>query len=344
MTRQKVLLVKPWEGSSFIEQDANILEKCFDLTTVVFGWHRLIFILRTVLSRRVDGVVLWFVFWWAFPIVLASRLCGVKTILIPSGIDVGRYPEIEYGELLSFRHRSLVRFVLNNAALVLPVSDFVRREVLKFSRPRRMKVIYNGIDTSKFKPLPSINKEKLVITVGAVNKMNKSYKRFDLFTECAKYLQDVEFVLIGSCLDDTIKSLRSESPSNVSFTGFVPTDDLIQYYRRAKVYAQFSHAEAFGCALAEAMACECVPVVVERGALPEIVGDTGVSAPYDDPGAMAENIRIALGSNKGSKARERVLRLFSLKRRERELVRTLNDMFSEWLNDLATKRANKEEI
>jgi len=29
-------------------------------------------------------------------------------------------------------------------------------------------------------------------------------------------------------------------------------------------------------ALAEAMCCECVPVVTKKGALPEVVGDTGL--------------------------------------------------------------------
>ena len=327
MSKKKVLLIKPWKKSSFIQQDANILRKRFDLTEVVFSWEKLIFILRTVLSGRVDCVIFWFVFWWAFPIVLASKLCRVKTILIPSGADVARYHEINYGELGSFRVRSWVTFVLNNADLVLPVSDFIKREVLKFSQPRRMKVIHNGIDTSIFKPLFGRLKEKMmVMTVGAINKMNMRYKRFDLFVECAKYLPDAEFVLIGAHLDDTIKILRSISPSNVSFTGYVSTDDLIRYYSRAKVYIQLSHAEAFGCALAEAMACECVPVVASRGALPEVVGEAGYYVPYDDPKTTSEVVKTALDSNKGPEARQRVLRLFSLEKREKELLSCLKEL------------------
>jgi glycosyltransferase involved in cell wall biosynthesis len=267
------------------------------------------------------------VFWWAFPVVLISRLTSVKIVLIPSGVDVANYPEIRYGALQRLMTRSLVRFALNNADLVLPVSSFIKQEVLKISKPRKMKIIYNGINVRKFKcTVSNEQKESMVLTVGSVNKMNLKYKRFDLFVDCARHLPEVKFIIAGAHLDDTISFLQHNSPSNLFFTGFLSEDDLIRYYGRAKVYAQLSHAEAFGCALVEAMSCECVPVVVKRGSLPEVAGDTGFLAPYDDPQATAKVLRSALSSDKGGKARKRVLKLFSLRRREMELIDALNEM------------------
>lgn len=324
MNKKRVLLVKPWRGSSFIEQDGRILEKRFVLYEAEFSFRRLFSILTDILSRRVDGVFVWFVFWWAFPIVLACRLSGVKVILVPSGVDVADYPEIEYGTLGDLKVRMLVKFALNEADLVLPVSDFTRKEVLKISSPRKIKVIYNGVDFQRFRPvLTNKSRENIVLTVGAINRMNLMYKRFDLFVECAKLLPEVKFVIIGKQIDDTRDVLRQRAPSNVSFIGFLPEEDLIRCYSRAKVYAQFSHAEAFGCALVEAMGCECVPVVVNRGALPEVVGDAGFYAPYNDPKAMAETIQRALNSPNGHDTRKRVVSLFSLERREMELTETL---------------------
>lgn len=329
MVRRKILFIKPWNASSFIEQDERILRKHFATSEVTFSIRKLPSILRIILSKRVDGVYLWFVFWWAALIVLASKLTRVKTILIPSGVDIANYPEIKYGNMRFLRHRIMARFALNHSDMVLPVSFFIKDEVLKYASPRNMKVIYNGINVEKFRSNLGPPKEDLVITVGAVNEMNMKYKGFDLFLESAKHMPSVKFALIGSHLNGTIQYLRSKASSNVMFLGFLPFEKLLEYYRRAKVYAQLSHAEAFGCALAEAMACECIPVVVKRGALPEVVGDTGLFAPYDDPKMTAKTIRMALDSKNGSKARERVLRLFSLSRREHELVRTLNKMFSE---------------
>ena len=72
--------------------------------------------------------------------------------------------------------------------------------------------------------------------------------------------------------------------------------------------------------MAEGMLCGCVPVVTDRGAIPEVVGDTGFYVPYGDPEATAEAIKEALNSNKGKQARERIKKMFPIERRERELI------------------------
>jgi glycosyltransferase involved in cell wall biosynthesis len=52
------------------------------------------------------------------------------------------------------------------------------------------------------------------------------------------------------------------------------------------------------------MACGCVPVVTDRGALPEVVENTGIVVPYGDVDATIKAIHIALSMD-GSSARER---------------------------------------
>jgi glycosyltransferase involved in cell wall biosynthesis len=113
----------------------------------------------------------------------------------------------------------------------------------------------------------------------------------------------------------------------VIFTGYVSDELLVALYRKAKVYCQLSAHESFGVALAEAMACGCVPVVTNRYALPEVVGDAGFYVPYGDPKAAAEAVRQALKSNKGTRARERIQKYFSLKAREQKLIKEITSLF-----------------
>ena len=328
MTRKRILFVTPWDGSSFIEQDLDILRKHFVVSKAIFNVRRLPSLLIAILSRKVDGVFLWFAFWWAAPIVLASKAAGVKTVMIAGGVDFANCPEIDFGHMRSLAERIMVKFVISHSNLVLPVSLFTKKEMLRYTRPKKMKVVYNGINLEKFRPSESASRENLVITVGAVNEMNMKVKRFDLFVESARYLPEVKFVLIGSHLNGSIKYLRSIAPPNVEFPGFVTLQELIKYYSRAKVYAQLSHHEGFGCALAEAMACECVPVVVNRAAMPEVVGNIGLYAPYNDPRGIAETIKEALGSDKGSMARERISKFFPLERRENKLLHALIEVLN----------------
>jgi len=74
------------------------------------------------------------------------------------------------------------------------------------------------------------------------------------------------------------------------------------------------------------MACECVPVVTERGPLPDTVGPTGFYVPYGDVGATVEAIKKALDSDKGKEARERIKRMFPRQEREGELIKEIGGL------------------
>ncbi|MCK4653864.1 MAG: glycosyltransferase, partial [Candidatus Cloacimonetes bacterium] len=148
----------------------------------------------------------------------------------------------------------------------------------------------------------------------------------ETFVKSANFLPEATFLLIGPQLDDSIDYLKSIAPSNVIFKGYTPPDELSTHFGHAKVYAQLSAQESFGCALAEAMLCECVPVVTDRGAIPEVVGNTGYYVPYDDPEATAEAIKEALNSDKGTETRQRILDNYSLKKRENFLIQEIKKL------------------
>jgi glycosyltransferase involved in cell wall biosynthesis len=89
------------------------------------------------------------------------------------------------------------------------------------------------------------------------------------------------------------------------------------------VYVQASRHEGFGLSLAEAMLAGCVPVVTDVGALPEVVGDVGVTIAEPSPALIAEGVERALrlGAAEGARARARVLEAFPLEPRAAGLRR-----------------------
>jgi glycosyltransferase involved in cell wall biosynthesis len=200
----------------------------------------------------------------------------------------------------------------------------VNRLVLQFARPKAMRVIHNGIDTEKFRPQGT--KEDIILTVAGISEENCLYKRLDVFVKSARSLPHYRFVLVGDHIDGTVQRLKAMAPSNVEFPGHLSDQNLLRMYQKARVYVQVSHEEAFGFAVAEAMACECIPVVVRRGALPEVVGDTGHYAPYADPLGTARTIMHAVAEGDGSAARKRIQQMFNIKRRELELVDALKSV------------------
>ena len=323
--RKPMILFVYTNLSSFVKNDLEILKRHFDVKEIQWTrtrdiknmlriiWH----ILRTDLS------FIWFAGGHAARVVFFSKLFGKKSIVVVGGYEVANVPEIDYGALLNPKSARKVKYVLKNTDRLIAISKFNKKEILKHVSPENVEFVYNGVDCNKFKPIGKKD-EDLVITVGYVNDLIIKRKQFEIFVKSAKYLPNTKFVLIGKHLDDSLEHLKSLAPSNVEFTGFVSGEELLGWYQKAKVYCQLSIYESFGISLTEAMACECVPVVTNNAALPEVVGDTGFYVLCDDPKATAEVVENALSSDKGRAARKRIELNFPLGKREKELVSVIN--------------------
>ncbi|MCK4529199.1 glycosyltransferase family 4 protein [candidate division WOR-3 bacterium] len=322
--RIKILFVCP-SFSSFIQNDLDILRRHFEVRVAHYqGKKKLLkFLIETLKGVLwADLTFSWFADVHAFAAVLFSKIFKRKSIVVVGGYEVAKVQEINYGAMLKKWKTIVVKFVLKHANKVLAVSEFSKSEILKYINPKNIELVYNGIDCDNFKPVSE--KEDLIITVGSVTNAVVKRKGFETFVKSAKYLPNVNFVLIGKHVDNSIKSLKSMAPPNVKFTGFVPDEDLIEYYQRAKVYCQLSRYESFGITLAEAMLCECVPVITNRAALPEVVGDTGFYVPYGNPKATAEALKEAFKSDKGKEARERVKNMFPIGIRVKKIIDLTN--------------------
>jgi glycosyltransferase involved in cell wall biosynthesis len=328
MSRPEILFLTS-SLSSFVEKDLRMLRENYPVREVVTGGGPARDLVQKVslgleiLSGvlRTDMAFSWFAHNHAYLAVMAARLVGKKSLVVVGGYEVANEPEIGYGALLDPGMAKKVQYIIENADCILAVSDFSRREILAVAGPRRIETVYNGIDTSVFSP--GGRKENIVLTVCFVSTENIRLKGLDTFIDAARHLPEARFVLIGWVLDDALETLKRGAPDNVEFVGPLRQDELVQWYRRAKVYCQLSYRESFGVALAEAMSCECVPVVTDRGALPEVAGDAGFIVPYGDTHATVDAILRALNSDAGPAARKRICDIFSLEQREQELRRII---------------------
>lgn len=237
-------------------------------------------------------------------------------------------PEINYGLFTSWWKKWCPLFVFRYADLILNVSEFNRHEAIANAQanPATAKLLYHGFDAERFRPLPQVNKERLVITVGGVDWERLERKGYERFVRAASYLPKVRFALIGQSHDGAIDHLRKMAPDNVMFPGRVSDDGLLSWLSRAKVYVQASVHEAFGCSLAEAMLCECVPVVSRRAALSEVTGDCGFYVDDLKPRLLAAQIEKALASDLGHRARQRIVCEFPMAKRQAALLAAVEEV------------------
>ena len=329
MKKRKLLFISAYTAS-FVKNDLNFLQKHFSVRELIFsGGKNPLEIIKTVFLifreiLRNEIVYCWFADFRAFVAVFLAKLFGKKSIIIIGGYEVANVPEINYGGFLNKKISGRLKYILKNANKIFSVSEASRKELLAVFPTLKPQLIYNGVDCQRF--FPKGKKEKIVLTVGNVQHGNLKRKGLETFVKTATFLPDFKFILVGKFMDDSIEYLRSIAAENVEFTGFVEFEKLSEFYQKAKVYVQVSAHEAFGLSLAEAMLCECVPVVTRRGAIPEVAGENGFYVDFDNPQKTAAAILQAMNSEKGKEARQHILKNFCLKEREEKIVKAINEI------------------
>ena len=323
----KILFVYPYL-SSFIKTDLEILQRHFDV--IPHQWTRtrdiknILRVIRYIL--RTDLSFIWFAGGHATRVVFLSKLFRKKSIVVVGGYEVAKVPEINYGLMLNPKSARRVKYVLENADLVLTVDESLKKDAINNARVNGENILTvpTGYDYEKFRPAGG--KENLVISVSVGDTWTRvQLKGLDTFVKSAEFLSDVRFLVIG-IQGGALKKLQDITSPNVEFLGPLSQDELIPYYQRAKVYCQLSMREGLPNALCEAMLCECVPVGTRYCGIPTAIGDTGFYVPYGDPKATAEAIKKALKSDKGKEARKRIKRMFPLDKREKNLVQIIDKL------------------
>lgn len=309
--------------ATFIQEDFDILKKYFDVT--LFHYNIRSYINLPFQVHRSDLVFIWFANYHALIPTILARLMGKPTAIVTGGHDVAYEKEVNYGLMRHPINRCVVKFILKNASKVLAVSEFNKKEAEKHLKLKTIEVIYNSVDVSRF--VPKGKKEDLVIMVSAASNFHRiRLKGIDKFIEAAKSLPNLKFMIIG-LQEEAKKILGDTLPSNVTLIPFIPQDELLKYYQKAKVYCQLSFYESFGMTSAESMSCGCVPVVTNKGGLPEVVGDAGYLVDYGNLDQIVKAIKKALNdTEKRGKARERVIEQFSLETRDEKLKQIIYDL------------------
>lgn len=205
-------------------------------------------------------------------------------------ITVDRILAIEHARGLkskfgAFRWYGFVKMqteVASRMERVLTVSETSRRDLFKYMNVglERSRVVPIGVDTSVFKPNPTIKREPgLIVTTASAD---VPLKGLHVLVEAMVEVKNVEprshLVIIGnpnkeSRLPSRVSELGLDT--SVRFAGVVSQDEMVRLYNRAELAVVPSLYEGFSLPAVEAMACGVPLVATDGGALPEVTGTDG---------------------------------------------------------------------
>lgn len=164
----------------------------------------------------------------------------------------------------------------------------------------RFRVVPNGVNREIFYPIhnPSRPENSLIVTNSADTPLKGLRYLLEAVAQVRKK-QPVKLTVIGEPKKNgIIKNLVSELGIEdiVHFTGRIRNEEFAGYYSRAAIAVVPSLYEGFGMPASEAMACGVPVISTSGGALPEVVGDTGIIVPPADANALAREIIFLLNN------------------------------------------------
>ena len=190
--------------------------------------------------------------------------------------------------------------------------------------PERLHIVHVGVDPQQFRPLTDVDvvPGRLMTTASADVAMKGLAFLLEALAKLRAEDDTIHLVVIGKPKYDSratqlIKEL--DLSNSIEFITGVSDQRIVELYNQAQLAVVPSLYEGFSLPAIEAMSCGVPLIATTGGALPEVVGDDGVTAlqvPPGDSEALSTKIKWGLAekdlrSTVGAAGRERVIRNFS---------------------------------
>ena len=179
----------------------------------------------------------------------------------------------------------LTKITVQNVDRAVSVSNAARIEFKKYTGVDS-EVIYNrpnlerfheGIDGSEIRKRHNLGSDPVILNVGRVCPQKGAHLLIEAFNLIKQKIPNAKLVIVGRhTYDYYSKELKEKCDSSVIFAGYVPDEELPQYYAMCDIYATCSLWETYNIPLAEAQICGKTVVAFDIGPHREVIDENGV--------------------------------------------------------------------
>jgi glycosyltransferase involved in cell wall biosynthesis len=256
------------------------------------------------------------------PILITEHGVAFRELLLYYNAYLSDEPSNIFWKMFS---SNVVRSIYHMADTIAPVCYANARWELSFGVERnKIKVIYNGVDTQKFRPLEVERESRpTVVCIGRVDVFKDIVNLIQSIKHVKQIIPDIQCLIYGSSTDleysyrciDLVAALGLKE--NIRFMGKVRDPEVA--YNAADVVVISSITEGFPFAIIEAMACGRGIVATDVGGIREALEGCGLLVRSSHPQELSEAIvRLlrdeSLNRELGAKALEKVHERFTLEK------------------------------
>jgi glycosyltransferase involved in cell wall biosynthesis len=219
-----------------------------------------------------------------------------------------------YQQVGNYYRRKVVPMVTPRSNAVITVSHYEKKRILERIRidENKIKVIYNGIDETRFKVnndtsnLVEIKEryklpQKFILFLGNTSARKNGLRVIEAYAKYASQTENplpiVTPGLPSAFISDHLAYINQVDKYKLFISpGYVRDEDLSMLYSLSTVFLYPSLSEGFGMPLVEAMACGAPVISSNTSCLPEIAGNAAVLVEPTNVDAITEAI-IELTTN-----------------------------------------------
>ncbi|MFO0434148.1 MAG: glycosyltransferase family 4 protein, partial [Sphingobacteriaceae bacterium] len=190
--------------------------------------------------------------------------------------------------------RHFTKKCFNHCSKIYYVSERQKESLIHHGLSGNFELIYNAIDTSIFKPLPSGTKTRT--TFLHVSSLVEREKNLSGTFKALKIIQnkgfDLDLVIIGGNADsinDTKILQNKVGVKNIAYLGYKTKNEIAEQMNKSDALLLFSNFEGMPVVALEALACELPVLASDVGQLPHLISpEFGKLVKRNDTGCFSE--------------------------------------------------------
>jgi len=205
------------------------------------------------------------------------------------------------------------------ADLILPCSDFIRRELLAKGAPgEKMIAHHNTADPNRFQPG---EKDKIILFAGRWTEKKGIDTLIEALAKLGPKLEGWRVRLLGDGeLKEGLVAQLEAAGVTAELPGWIPADEMPSHFAEAMIVcvpskrAASGDAEGLPLVCVEAMLCECALAATCHAGIPECVkdGETGYLVDEGDADALADRLGRMITDPDATRAMGQAGRAFAL--------------------------------
>lgn len=262
------------------------------------------------------------------------RRPSLKVVVTIHGLEYQYLPQYYKFPQKLYLNKS-TEYAVHNASHLIAVSQWTKSQLVEKlgAKPEKITVVYEGVSQGSAVPEEGL---PYILFVGTIQPRKNLVRLIEAFSKLQARDQVLNLIIAGKkgwMYENILAAPKKFGVGKrVKFLGYVSDEELASLYQNALFFVLPSLCEGFGLPVLEAMRLGCPVIASKAGALPEVVGDSGLLV---DPYKVEEIAGAMKLMTKNSDLREALrekgfhqVRKFSWQKAARETIKVFEKVYA----------------